>query len=94
MYTGGDYFLGFLEFLKVRIESCRSFDNILNCNQNNMFLVDIFVALKRIDFNVKPYLKTKTANFFIFVFNKIESKQHKFLLISKFLDMDYQETFF
>lgn len=92
-YTGGDYYLEGLYFLQKRLQSI-GVGALDNQNQDNLFWYDTFVALKRIDFNLKPKHRKQFEEFFAFLFGRITHRHTRFLLCSKFLDMDYQETFF
>ncbi len=92
-YTGGEYYLCILQFLQSKIERC-NFDAFSDLNQDNAFFYDLFVALKRIDFNIKPKNRPIITSFFLFLISKVQNSQTRFILITKFLDMDYVETFF
>ena len=92
-YTSGEYYLEILQFLQSKIERC-NFDELLDLNQDNAFWYDIFVALKRLDFNIKPKNRHIVTSFFQFLMSKIQNKHTRYLLCTKFLDMDYVETFF
>lgn len=92
-YTGGEYYLPIIQFLQAKIERC-NFDVFGDLNQDNSFWYDTFVAVKRIDFNIKPKNRPIVTSFFNFLMSKVQNKQTRFILCTKFLDMDYVETFF
>lgn len=93
VYTAGDYFIDVFQFIQAKLQRC-SFQNLPDLNQDNAFWYDTFVALKRIDFNVRPARRPAVTSFFNFMINYVTDKQTRFILVTKFLDMDYVETFF
>ena len=92
-YTSGDYFLIVLQFLQKKLQRS-DFGVFADLNQDNAFWYDTFVALKRIDFNIKPTKRPIVTDFFRFMLQYVEECQTRFILVTKFLDMDYVETFF
>ena len=92
-YTGGEYYMRVLQFVQDRLTQC-GFEELKNLNEGNLFWYDTFVALKRIDFNIKPKTRPLVVSFFKFLMSKISSKQTRYLICTKLLDMDYIETFF
>ena len=93
LYTGGEYFLDILGYLFEKL-TWANFDVMPNYNQDNLFFGDVYIAMKRLDFNVRGKNKNKVTNAFTFLMSKVPTKQQKYLLLCKFLDMDYQETYF
>lgn len=93
VYTGGDWFLPLIEYLREVVE-WSDYPTFKNTAEDNLFLFDLFVAFKRIDFNLRPKNKPALTELFVSLVNRIESKQTKYFFLTKFLDMDYHETFF
>lgn len=92
-YTGGEYYLRILSFLQGKLEKF-GFEPLENLNQSNIFWYDTFVALKRIDFNIKPKNRSHVIQFFNFLMSKISVRHTRYIICTKLLDMDYVETFF
>lgn len=93
IYTGGDWFMPLIEYLHQVVE-WSEYPTIKNTAEDNLFLFDLFVAFKRIDFNIRLKNKPKLTQLFVSLMNRIESKQTRYFYLTKFLDMDYHETFF
>jgi hypothetical protein len=92
-YTGGEYYMKVLQFVQEKLTQC-GFADLQNLNEGNLFWYDTFVALKRIDFNIKLKTRPLIVGFFKFLMSKITNKQTRYLICTKLLDMDYVETFF
>jgi hypothetical protein len=93
VYTGGDWFIPLIEYLHQVIE-WSDYPTFKNTAEDNIFLFDLFVAFKRMDFNIKLTNKPKLTELFISLMNRVESRQTRYFFLTKFLDMDYHETFF
>lgn len=92
-YTGGDYFMDFFQFIKRKMNGC-DFSAFMDSNEGNLFAYDFLVGLKRVSFNINPKNHSILTEMFLYVMRRVRHTQTRYLFINKFLDMDYEETFF